>query len=114
MTSDIKQGIIERLEDTAEWRDEKAKKFPDDERNILAAEELRALCTSIQVIPDDDPIFAELDLEGDQAEDSYSLSERFQERLREIGFHTGYDGDGRKFLGDLLMDYLEYTEPTRG
>lgn len=45
--------IAHQITKTKEWRLVQAKRFPDDERNILAAERLAELATAATEIPDD-------------------------------------------------------------
>jgi hypothetical protein len=107
---DINEIIGFQIESTAEWRRLKAKDFPDDMRNLRAAEELDRLAGEIS------------DLEGSELHrridelsslsnevDGYSfcedLNESVSEELRSIGFHGGYE-TGVAFL-EWYRDNLE-------
>ena len=58
---DIRDCIADRLENQAEWRDVIAKEHPDDERNVNAAEAMRACAAYVRDLPDDDYRLVELD-----------------------------------------------------
>ena len=45
--------LKDQLEDQAEWRRRKAIEYPDDRRNLDAAEEYERLAKTVQNIPDD-------------------------------------------------------------
>lgn len=47
--------IAQDLFSTAVWRQEKAAEYPDDDRNLRAAEHLAYLATQILALPDSDP-----------------------------------------------------------
>jgi hypothetical protein len=48
MSVDLNMVIGYEVQNTAEWRREKAKQFPDDTRNLRAAEELERLAAQIE------------------------------------------------------------------
>ena len=97
--ADVIGWLTENLKNTAEWRREKALEFPDDRRNIEAAE----ACERLSLLTD---------LSGDAANrysasvesEDYSFSERQSEVLRGIGFHTDYE------TLDELADAIVPTE----
>jgi hypothetical protein len=47
MSEYLNQMIGFQVEGTAEWRRQKARQFPDDTRNLKAAEELECLAAEI-------------------------------------------------------------------
>jgi hypothetical protein len=104
------------VESTAQWRRVKAEQFPDDRRNVVAAEELEKLAAEIDRIGESEPIhqqIAKLHETLDAADDCddawLKISECVSEELRLIGFHSGY-ATGLEFLGwyrDLLQDQLD-------
>src|ERR1700729_4217984 len=47
--------LAEELFSTAVWREGKADEYPDDDRNLPAAEHLADLARQILALPDDDP-----------------------------------------------------------
>src|SRR5215831_7844006 len=50
--SDDPFSISDRLESTAEWRRGKAEEFPDDKRNLEAAEQLERLAAEVRALDD--------------------------------------------------------------
>jgi archaellum component FlaC len=100
--SDSISYIIERMENTAEWRRGKAKEFPDDSRNLEAADELERLAKEIRELDDDkSDVCRHLEAlekkNGDDADVTHHLLEWEAEELRAIGFRTAY-GNGAEFL----------------
>ena len=90
-----------QVQNTAEWRRDKAKQFPDDTRNLRAAEELERLAAQIDKLEDSD-------IHGRvrNAYDRYlaadgggwdGIGEDVSAELRSIGFYNGYE-TGEQFL----------------
>ena len=50
--SDLNEKIGYQVQGTADWRRQKAEQFPDDERNLEAAEELDRLAAEIDALED--------------------------------------------------------------
>jgi hypothetical protein len=105
---DIIEHIVMQLEVSADWRREKAKEFPDDSRNIEAAEQLERLAKEISENVGDSKMYQRLlDLDGAVGEDyNISMAEWLSEELRLIGFHRFYS-TGAEFLaayGDRLVE----------
>ncbi|MCX6023341.1 MAG: hypothetical protein NTZ05_16760 [Chloroflexi bacterium] len=48
-----REVVLEAIEDQARWRAEKAREYPNDERNAQAAEGLRDLAAYVQALPED-------------------------------------------------------------
>jgi hypothetical protein len=105
-----------QVESTADWRRVKAKQFPDDRRNMFAAEELQELAVQIDHIGESEPIHCQiaklhetLDT-ADRGDDAWlKISESVSEELRSIGFHSSY-ATGLEFLEwyrDLLQEQLD-------
>lgn len=105
-----------QVESTAEWRRVKAEQFPDDRRNVDAADELEKLAAQIDRIGEAEPIHQQiaklhetLDA-ADSCDDALlEISESVSEELRSIGFHSGY-ATGLEFLEwyrDLLQEHLD-------
>jgi hypothetical protein len=99
---------------TAEWRRQKAEQFPDDARNIRAAEELERLAREINGLSG-----SEIERQIDEVHDSLirggwedvwqELNEDVSAELRSIGFHHSYN-TATKFLEwyrDLLSEKLQ-------
>jgi hypothetical protein len=117
MSDDLNEKIGYQVQNTAEWRREKAEQFPDDKRNLEAAKELDRLATQIEALEG-----SELHRQIDEAHDSINrlpdddssncwedVGEAVSAELRAIGFHSSYS-TGVKFLEwyrDLLCDKLQ-------
>jgi hypothetical protein len=54
MSDDLNMIIGYQVQSTAEWRRDKARQFPDDARNLRAAEELEQLAAQIEKLEDSD------------------------------------------------------------
>jgi hypothetical protein len=100
---------------TAEWRRRKAEEFPDDRRNVKAAEELERLEAEIDRIGESETIhlqIAELHDSLNAIDDGdgwLHIGEVVSEELRSIGFHGGYE-TGLKLLEwyrNLLQEQLD-------
>jgi hypothetical protein len=101
---------------TAEWRRVKAEQFPDDRRNVRAAEELEELAAQIDRIGEAEPIhqqIAKLDdtLNAmDNCDDAWlHITEAVSEELRSIGFHSSYE-TGLQFLEwyrDIVQEQID-------
>ena len=111
------EDIGYQAESTAKWRRSKAAQFPQDTRNLQAAEELERLARQIEALEG-----SEVYRQVDDAEDSLvaaagasgredvwtDLDETVAAELRSIGFHGNYDG--ARFLEwyrDLLWEALQ-------
>jgi hypothetical protein len=116
MSEYLNQMIGYEVGSTAEWRRRKAEQFPDDGRNLVAAEELEELAAQIDQIGESDPIhhqIAELHerlLTADDSDDAArNIGESVSEELRSIGFRGGY-ATGLELLEwyrDLLQETLD-------
>ncbi|MCH8917264.1 MAG: hypothetical protein IIC52_04330 [Proteobacteria bacterium] len=85
-------ALIEVLEtgflSTAEWRRQKAEEFPDDSRNLEAAEDLERLAASIGGM--NTSIFAAyVDLHNDE-DTAIEISMLEDEMRKGIGFHSSF------------------------
>jgi hypothetical protein len=92
----INEIIGGNIEGTAEWRRRKAEEFPDDRRNLQAAEELDKLAAEVEQLDGSDIHQRILKL-FDLAEPYYAtigedLNEGVSAELRSVGFHGGYTG----------------------
>ena len=70
MYTDPKEHISGLFQSTAYWRREKAREYPDDDRNLKAASLCNELSKSVEAIPDDDPLFVEYEKLMDAIDDS--------------------------------------------
>ena len=102
MSDDLNMIIGYQVQSTAGWRREKAAQFPDDARNLRAAEELEHLAAQIEKLEGSDThqrvrdIFDRV-LAADDGGDWSDINEAVSAELRAIGFHTGYE-TGEQFL----------------
>jgi hypothetical protein len=104
----INEIIGFNIEGTAEWRRRKAEEFPDDRRNLEAAEELDRLAEEVEQLDGSDIHQRILKL-FDLAEPYYAtigehLGEEVSSALRSVGFHGGFTG------AELLEWYHETLE----
>jgi hypothetical protein len=119
MSEYLNEMIGCQVKSTAEWRRVKAEQFPDDHRNLVAAEELEELAAQINRIGESEPIHYQIATLHDRfnaATDSCGngdawmyISEAVSDELRSIGFHCGYE-TGLKLLEwyrDLLQEKLD-------
>lgn len=100
---------------TAEWRRRKAEEFPDDFRNMEAAEELERLEAEIDQIGESETIHLQIAKLHDSinaiddGDGWLHIDEAVSEELRSIGFHSGYE-TGLELLEwyrDLLQEQLD-------
>jgi hypothetical protein len=119
------EDIGYRAESTANWRRSKAAQFPQDTRNLRAAEELESLARQIQALEGSE-VYSQVDdaeeslvaaVGASGREDVWTdLDETVAAELRSIGFHGNYDG--ARFLEwyrDLLREALQacpFPNPT--
>jgi hypothetical protein len=99
---DINEIIGYQVESTAEWRRDKAEQFPNDERNLKAADELERLARDIAELEGSE-IHQRIDALNSLANEvGYpyyfeDLNESVSSELRSIGFQ-GSHNNGAKFL----------------
>src|ERR1700730_6347112 len=109
----IRQMLKAELGETAEWRQRKAVEYPDDRRNLDAAEEYERLAKTVQNVPDD------LLVAYSEAFEDAPDSERWQELLKEI-FRGFADFANAAELVQAFVDAKreeaedENSEPTSG
>jgi hypothetical protein len=99
MSDYLNEQIGYEVQCTAEWRREKATQFPDDKRNLRAAEELARIAKQIADLEDleiEKEIKETHDrlIEASKANDDNEvwtdISDAAHAELRSIGFHAGY------------------------
>jgi hypothetical protein len=105
----MEEWLVNELESTAQWRQEKAEQYPDDERNAEASKILHQLAEELRSLPATpeynrysaihDFIFAE----GDDSEDtnSHRVAERWNEYRGRIGFNN-FPSSAKEYLNDLI------------
>lgn len=89
--------FAEIFEQQAEWREGKAREYPDDTRNAFAAKHLRQLAVSAKSVPQS-LITAAEELHEDAPD-----SEVWNEMLRQEGFHTEHE-NAEEFLKAFISN----------
>jgi hypothetical protein len=115
---DINEIVGFQVESTADWRRRKAEEFPDDKRNLEAAEALDRLAAEIAGLEGSE-LHQRIDALIDLTEDAdvfFRFSESVSESLRSIGFHGGPES-GVEFLEwyhdelkDLLTEHINDSD----
>ncbi len=92
-------SVRDRFAHQAEWRRGKAEQYPDDDRNIAAAEALERLATTVKDVKDDFAMaYAELFADDD---DNFRICELEGEMLKAVGFHNHWD-TAEDFIKDII------------
>ena len=94
--------LAQELFSTAVWREGKAAEYPDDDRNLPAAEHLADLARQILALPDDDPRILRMESAVQAIADANGELPATSEITRTIGFSWGYPS-----LDDLLDRYAQ-------
>jgi|GEM_PF-812986 len=112
-----RRDVVELLESNAHWRDRKARQYPDDDRNLDAAEACRQLAAAAAALPPE--VFAayaaaEERFWGDEEDDETEArvmqwQEEQSQLLRSIGFHW-FPHDAREFLDALTATFDDGLE----
>ena len=89
--------LREQFENTARWRREKAREYPDDERNLWAAETLERLAATVADV-DPQLLTAYFELFDDLPD-----SEAEQEMFRSVGFHSAPE-TAEEFIRGFIAD----------
>jgi hypothetical protein len=96
---DLASFLQEDFERQAEWRREKAKEYPDDRRNIEAANLLDHLALTANAVPSD-----VLKVAGEFFVDNDAV-ENWHELLRQIGFSSA-PSNAEEFVRDFIAEQL--------
>jgi hypothetical protein len=94
--------LAQELFSTAVWRKDKAAEYPDDDRNLPAAQHLASLTRQILALPDDDPRILHMESAVQAIVDANGELPATSEITRTIGFSWGYPT-----LDDLLDRYAQ-------
>jgi hypothetical protein len=102
MSDDLNTIIGYQVQSTAEWRRDKAVQFPNDFRNLRAAEELERLAAQIEGLEGSDIHQRVADIHdrfvaADEPDGWIAIGEDVSAELRAVGFHSGYE-TGEQFL----------------
>jgi len=126
MSDNLNEIIGYNVQGTAEWRRQKAEQFPDDARNVKAAEDLERLAAQIEALEG-----SAIHKQIEEAQDSINracgvnngwdvwqdINETLSAELRSIGFHGGYSTAAellewyRDLLGEKLHELIEEIVP---
>jgi HAMP domain-containing protein len=101
---EVRGWLRQATKNTADWRRRTAEQYPDDNRNIEAAEELERLAGTVDDIPE---ALLRQYAEGSENESaSFSLSEIESECLRRIGFSDSWASAAKlvEHLCDKIAD----------
>jgi hypothetical protein len=110
MSDDLNLLIGYQVQSTADWRRGKAEQFPNDTRNLSAAEELERLAAQIEKLEGSDIHKRVRDLfdraiAADEPDSWGEINEAVAAELRSIGFRRGY-ATAEQFL-EWYCDRLE-------
>jgi hypothetical protein len=94
--------IAEELFSTAVWRMGKAAEYPDDDRNLPAAEHLADLARQVLALPDDDPRMLRMEREAQAIVNLDGELPTTSVIIRTIGFSWGYPS-----LDEVLDRYAQ-------
>jgi hypothetical protein len=94
--------LAQELFSAAVLREGKAAEYPDDDRNLPAAEHLADLARQVLALPDDDPRILRLESAVQAMVDGNGELPATSEIIRTIGFSWGYPN-----LDDLLDRYAQ-------
>ena len=97
--------LAQELYSTAYWREGKAAEYPDDDRNLPAAEHLADLARQLLALPDDDPRILRMESAVQAIADANGELPTTSDITRTIGFSWGYPS-----LDDLLDRYAQEYE----
>ncbi|WP_394891014.1 hypothetical protein ACG873_06705 [Mesorhizobium sp. AaZ16] len=89
------ESLAEFFNDQADWRDQKAREYPDDERNRAAAEHLRMLAKSAS-----DCTQSVITAAEELSEDAPD-TEVWHEQLKQVGFHY-FPTTAEQFVRDFI------------
>jgi hypothetical protein len=114
MSEYLMEMVGYQVQGTAEWRREKARQFPGDQRNLIAAEELDELAAQIERVGGSEQIHKQIveildsfrRLDDDRSLRAWEdINETVSVELRSVGFHGGYT-TATKFL-EWYRDFLQ-------
>jgi hypothetical protein len=101
--SDAKNSLKLLFESTAEWRRGKARDYPRDRRNLMAAELLDRLAVSVDAIRHDFvAAYAEL---HDDGKDGHRIAELENEKCRLVGFHD-WPESAEDFMKSIIAEMV--------
>ena len=127
MSEYLNELIGYNVQNTAEWRRCKAEQFPDDTRNLEAAEELERIANEIEALDEGCPIHKQIGeaeeflnntieaCDGDPAPWG-EIGESVSGVLRAVGFYSSHSGISllewyRDFLREKAQECLDEAVP---
>ncbi len=115
MSDDLNELIGYQVQNSAHWRRDKAEQFPDDIRNLRAAEELERLAEQIEQLENSElhkwvRDIADRVTAADNGDGWFKIGEEISAELRSIGFHSSYES-GEQFL-EWFCELLEEELPS--
>ena len=104
MNYDFIEHLTNNVSNSADWRRLKAAEYPDDVRNLHAADQLERLAKQLIHLNDGAPeVRAYADLcERDGA--GLQITEREQELIRSVGFSREFD-TAQEFLSEIVQQH---------
>jgi hypothetical protein len=103
----LRQQLREDFECEADWRRQKAAEYPEDERNLRAAESYDQIAATIDFVPDE-LIIAYGELFEDETE-----AELFQELLKELFYAGGAAPSATDFVQHFMSRVTLGVDPRR-
>jgi len=104
-------GFIDDVRYQAEWREQKAVEYPEDDRNQRSADALQALAEWIGGQPDDAPILGQLDAALGRLYASENAAEfGVTDRLGRYDFCSGPHETPDEFLRELIKDIEDHLQ----
>lgn len=108
-TTEIRQNLVEEAESAKEFRTEKAKEHPEDERNQTSMAALDRLMAHIRDLPEDDPLVHAWGRLGDDPDATLRVTEEVlsgqgvtASRFARMGFDQPEDPEA--FCASLARD----------
>jgi hypothetical protein len=83
----MKTALAEYLRQTASWRGEKVREYPDDARNARSSAALEELAAYVESVPDEDPRLRGLSELGRVDDGVYSPGETAGHMISRYGFY---------------------------
>ena len=110
---EMKKQLVEQIERQAEWREQRAVEYPDDDRNGQSAASLRRLAKQLGEFPTTDPRWRRLlnCYYGNSDDARCTIIEAESEALRLYGFHEEKNGNPADFL-DFFIDRVQVARGT--
>ncbi len=98
MSVETRSALLNTIESQGSWRETKASEYPDDRRNLMAAEALGALSQFVESLDESDPRLRRL--EPLRSDDIVFLGAIASQKLSGYGFVT--EAEPGEFLGKLV------------